>query len=55
MFDVDAFDIDEPWCVFNVMLIGTIEGVSHRIGLGKVHVAAFTQDQGARWRDIILA
>lgn len=55
MFDADAFDIDEPWCVFNVMLIATTEGVSRRIGLGKVHIAAFTQKQGARWRDIVLA
>jgi hypothetical protein len=55
MFDVDTFDIDEPWCVFNVMLIATNEGVSRRIGLGKVHVAAFTEDQGARWRDVVLA
>jgi hypothetical protein len=55
MFDVEAFDIDEPWCVFNVMLIATNEGVSRRVGLGKVHVAAFTEDHGARWRDIVLA
>ena len=55
MFDVEAFDIDEPWCVFNVMLIATNEGVSRRIGLGKMHVAAFTEDHGARWRDIVLA
>lgn len=55
VFDTHAFDIDEPWCVFNVMLIETTEGVSRRIGLGKVHIAAFTQDQGAYWQEIVLA
>ena len=48
MCDVDALDIEEPLCVFSTMLTTTTEEVSHLIGLGKVHVAAFTQDQGAR-------
>lgn len=55
MFDTDVFDIDEPWCVFNVMLIETAGEVSRRVGLGKIHVAAFTQDEGSCWRDIVLA
>jgi hypothetical protein len=54
-FDTDVFDMDEPWCVYNVMLIETTEGISRRIGLGKIHVAAFTEKEGgARWRDIVL-
>ena len=55
MFDTGVFDIDEPWCVFNVMLIETTGEMSQRVGLGKVHVSAFTQDEGSCWRDIILA
>jgi hypothetical protein len=54
VFDTNVFDHHEPWCVFNVMLIDTVQGISHRVGLGKVHVAAFTQEAGARWRDIVL-
>jgi hypothetical protein len=53
MFDTNVYDIDEPWCIFNVMLIETAGEVSRRIGLGKVHVAAFTQENSC-WRDIIL-
>jgi hypothetical protein len=56
MFDTDAFDTDEPWCVYNVMLVKTTHGISRRVGLGKMHVAAFTEKEGgARWRDVVLA
>jgi hypothetical protein len=55
-FDIDLFDMNEPWCVYNVMLIQTTEGISRRVGLGKIHVAAFTEKEGgARWRDFVLA
>lgn len=54
VFDTDVFDPHEPWCIFNVMLINTVQGISHRVGLGKVHAAAFTREAGAQWQDILL-
>lgn len=55
MFDINAFDVDKSWCICNVMLIERTGEVSRRVGLGKVHVAAFTKDEGSFWRDITLA
>jgi hypothetical protein len=54
IFDTGIYDIDIPWCIFNVMLVETTEEVSRRVGLGKVHIAAFTQGDSC-WRDIVLA
>lgn len=54
-FDTNVFDIDEMWCVYNVLLVETLHGVSRRVGLGKVHIAAFCEEENPEWRDIILA
>jgi hypothetical protein len=53
-FDGQVYVKDVPWCVYNVMLIETENGVSQRVGLGKVHINAFLQDSRAVWRDIVL-
>lgn len=56
-FDQDVFWVDCPWGVYNVMLIETKGGVSHRLGIGKVHIDAFfreNEDSEPEWRDIIL-
>jgi hypothetical protein len=53
-FDGQIYVKDIPWCVYNVMLIETKDGISQRVGLGKVHVNAFLQDERAVWRDIVL-
>jgi hypothetical protein len=53
-FDGDVFPKDVPWCIYNVMLIETQEGVSRRIGLGKVHINAFFQKSPSVWEDVIL-
>ena len=52
-FDVVAFDAFKPWCIYNVMLIDTHDGISQRVGLGKVHIDAFLE-QDYVWKDVTL-
>lgn len=49
LFDFDTFDIVLPSRACNVMSLARTEGFLRYIGLSKVHVAAFTQDQNARY------
>ncbi|KAJ4304969.1 hypothetical protein N0V90_000497 [Kalmusia sp. IMI 367209] len=51
--DTRAFDLSIPWCVYNVMLVQTTDGISRRLGLGKVHVDAFLR-ASTTWRDVSL-
>jgi len=52
-FDTSAFDINVPWCVYNVMLVVTEGGISRRLGVGKVHVDAFL-GESPMWKDFVL-
>jgi hypothetical protein len=52
-FDIGAFDGARPWCLYNVMLIDTVDGISRRVGLGKVHMDAFLGDEHV-WKEVIL-
>jgi hypothetical protein len=52
-FDITAFDVSIPWCIYNVMLIETSNGISRRVGLGRMHVDAFLREEPL-WRDVIL-
>jgi hypothetical protein len=52
-FDVTVFDATKPWCIYNVMLIETVSGVSRRLGLGRVHIDAFLGEEYA-WKEIVL-
>ena len=53
-FDVKAFYASKPWCIYNVLLVETVNGGdSRRVGLGKVHVDAFLGGEWA-WKDMIL-
>ena len=40
MFDTDVFDDDEPWCVFNVMLIEIAGKASRSIDFETVYVSS---------------
>lgn len=51
--DPTVFDVTIPWCLYNVMLVRTVDGVSERIGLGQVHVDAFMQES-PQWRTVLL-
>jgi hypothetical protein len=53
-FDGQVYIKDIPWCVYNVMLVETKDGISQRVGLGKVHINAFLEDKGTVWRDVVL-
>ncbi|KAF1947552.1 HET-domain-containing protein [Clathrospora elynae] len=55
MFESEAFFKDVPWCIYNVMLVETTNGISRRVGLGKVHIDAFFQDPRPVWKDIVLS
>ncbi|KAF2129553.1 hypothetical protein P153DRAFT_21496 [Dothidotthia symphoricarpi CBS 119687] len=52
-FDTEKFDHTVPWCVYNVMLIETKDGISQRLGIGKVHMDAFLQESPV-WKEFIL-
>jgi hypothetical protein len=52
-FDLAVFDVSIPWCIYNVMLIETSNGISRRVGLGRMHVDAFLKEKPL-WRDVIL-
>jgi hypothetical protein len=53
-FDGQVYVKDIPWCIYNVMLIETENGISQRVGVGKVHINAFFQESRPVWRDIVL-
>lgn len=53
-FDTSVFHVDVPWCVYNVMLVETVDGVSRRIGVGRVHIDAFFRNTKPVWRTIVL-
>jgi hypothetical protein len=53
-FDGQVYVKDVPWCVYNVMLVQTEDGVSQRVGLGKIHINAFLQNSDSGWRDVVL-
>jgi hypothetical protein len=53
-FNAAIFNVKKPWCLYNVMLVDTDDdGISHRVGLGRVHVDAFLQAE-INWRDVRL-
>jgi len=53
-FDTRVFDGTTPWSLFNVMMIKhKINGVSTRITVGRIHVAAF-MDAAPREREVVL-
>lgn len=52
-FDVRDFDSAKPWCIYNVLLVESFDGVSKRVGLGRVHYDAFLRE-GWAWRDAVL-
>ncbi len=53
-FNVGIFDVEKPWCLYNVMLVDTDQdGITHRLGLGRIHVDAFLQAD-REWRDVRL-
>lgn len=39
-FDAKIYDENRPWCMFNVMMIDTVDGVSYRDAIGRIHVDA---------------
>jgi len=51
--DTSSFNIRKPWCLYNVMLIESQQGVSRRLGLGRMHIDAFAQASPV-WKDIEL-
>jgi hypothetical protein len=53
-FDEGTFDINVPWCIYYVMLVQTEQGISRRVGLGKIHIKAFLMER-PYWKDVILA
>ena len=42
-FDERRFDSKKPWCLYNIMLIETRDGVAYRLGVGTMHIDAWAQ------------
>jgi hypothetical protein len=40
-FDTRAYDVNRPWCLFNVMMIRREGDVVYRSAIGRIHVDAF--------------
>jgi hypothetical protein len=40
-FDTRAYDVNQPWCLFNVMMIRREGDVVYRSAIGRIHVDAF--------------
>jgi hypothetical protein len=52
-FDTRLYDATTPWGLFNVMMIHSAEGVSQRVAIGRIHVAAFMEAEPT-YREIVL-
>ncbi|KAF2744879.1 HET-domain-containing protein [Sporormia fimetaria CBS 119925] len=52
-YDTKVFDVYKPWCLYNVMLVKTTNGISERVGLGQVHIEAVLRGEHV-WKDVIL-
>ncbi|KAK3339965.1 hypothetical protein B0T25DRAFT_365997 [Lasiosphaeria hispida] len=52
-FDTECFDINLPWCLYNIMMIMWAGDVTYRMAVGEVHIKAF-DDAGPRRVDLII-